>query len=157
MVKEAKENYYASVIDSNKDNQRILFSCIETLLNKKCEPRYPSSVPEKRLAESFIKFFADKIKIIRENLLVDDTTINHGDDVVLPNCELLSFQPVTTSQVMTLIKSMKLKSCDLDPIPATILKHCLSILLPVITNIVNISLKSAAVPDSLKTALIIPF
>lgn len=155
LVKEAKETYYASVIDSNKGNQRTLFNCIDALLNKKCEPRYPSSTTEDNLAQLFINFFDDKIKILRESLPSVNTTIDFGNDVH-PNCELLSFQPVTMNQVSILIKSKKLKCCALDPIPSTILKQCLPILLPVITNIVNLSLTSATVPDSLKIALLLP-
>ena len=48
------------------------------------------------------------------------------------------------------------KSCDLDPIPASILKECKSALLPVLTNIVNMSLQSASMPAALKEAVIKP-
>ena len=48
------------------------------------------------------------------------------------------------------------KSCDLDPIPASILKTCQSALLPVLTNIVNMSLQSASTPAALKEAVIKP-
>lgn len=64
LLKEAKEIYYASVIDSDKGNQRTLFNCIDALLNKKCEPRYPSSTTDDNLVQSSINFFDDKIKII---------------------------------------------------------------------------------------------
>ena len=48
------------------------------------------------------------------------------------------------------------KSCDLDPIPATVLRECLSNLLPIITKIVNMSLTEAVVPSSLKNASLHP-
>ena len=47
-------------------------------------------------------------------------------------------------------------ACDLDPIPASILKECKSTILPVLTNIVNMSLQSASMPAALKEAMIKP-
>ena len=55
-----------------------------------------------------------------------------------------------------LISLSKIKSCDLDPVPASVLKQCLSQLLPVITSVVNISLESAIMPDVLKVTQIGP-
>ncbi len=46
------------------------------------------------------------------------------------------------------------KSCPLDPMPTTILKDCLDVILPVITKIVNLSLSTSVVPDKLKEALL---
>ena len=54
------------------------------------------------------------------------------------------------------IKSSKVKTCAFDPLPASVLTKCLLRLLPVITDIVNRSLDEAFIPNSLKTALIIP-
>ena len=44
------------------------------------------------------------------------------------------------------------KSCELDPIPTTLLKKILPNLLPTITNIINLSLQSGIFPRSWKTA-----
>ena len=45
-----------------------------------------------------------------------------------------------------------LKSCQLDSIPAVVLKGCFNTLLPIITKIVNLSLSTGVMPDSLKVA-----
>ena len=156
LVKEAKENYYSSIIDENMGNQRVLFRCVDALLNRKSVPRYPSSSSDSALAESFINFFADKIKIIRDSFPNVEYNGTAGDDTMHHNCEFSSFQPVTIDDLSTCINTMKLKSCKLDPLPASILKHCLTTLLPVILKIVNLSLVNAIVPESLKTALVIP-
>ena len=49
-----------------------------------------------------------------------------------------------------------MKNCALDLLPASVLTKCLQRLPPVITDIVNRSLDEALMPNSLKTALIIP-
>lgn len=49
---------------------------------------------------------------------------------------------------------MKSSSCCLDPFPATHLKSHMSILSPIITQTINLSLQTAHVPPALKTAVI---
>ena len=48
------------------------------------------------------------------------------------------------------------KTCDLDPLPTWLLKHCLDEFAPVLTKIVNLSLKHAIVPRTLQQALVFP-
>ncbi len=48
------------------------------------------------------------------------------------------------------------KSCPLDPIPTTILKDCLDVILHVITKIVNLALSTSVMPGKLKEALLAP-
>ena len=48
------------------------------------------------------------------------------------------------------------KHCSVDPIPANVLISCFDTLLPVITKIVNTSLRCGKVPDCLKSAVILP-
>ena len=54
------------------------------------------------------------------------------------------------------MKGSSLKSRQLDPAPALVLRQCYDILLPVITRIVNLSLQHGQFPDVLKMALITP-
>ena len=48
------------------------------------------------------------------------------------------------------------KSCDLDPLPTTLLKACLDSLINPITNIINASLCSGMFPDDFKQAHVSP-
>ena len=47
-------------------------------------------------------------------------------------------------------------SCELDPIPTTLLYENLDILLPTVTNIINTSLTTGIVPRDLKTDVVKP-
>ena len=69
---------------------------------------------------------------------------------------LAVFQPVTTIEVHKLILSTPNKSCDLDPIPTTLVKQCCAELLPIITNTINGSLMSGVFPSDYKVALVRP-
>ena len=63
---------------------------------------------------------------------------------------------VTATEMERFVDKIGKKSCDLDPIPASIFKECKSTLLPILTNMVNMSLQSAFFPATLKEAMIKP-
>ena len=67
-----------------------------------------------------------------------------------------SFQPVTQDQVRKFIFKSPCKSCSSDPIPTDLLRQCLDLLLPVITDIINMSLSNGSFPDDYKLALVTP-
>ena len=54
------------------------------------------------------------------------------------------------------ILSSSSKSCDLDPIPTSVLKNCLDILLTLITDIINISMETSTFPRNFKEAHVRP-
>ena len=58
--------------------------------------------------------------------------------------------------VFKIINSASAKSCELDPIPTTLLYENVDIHLPTITNIINKSLTIDIVPRDLKTAIVKP-
>ena len=72
------------------------------------------------------------------------------------NSLLASFTPATVDEVRKIIMSSPNKSCDLDPLPTTLLKACLDTLLYPITNILNTSLYSGLFPDNFKQAQVNP-
>ena len=53
-------------------------------------------------------------------------------------------------------KSSTIKSCDLDPTPAVMLRECWPVIVPVNTDIVNHFLDCAIMPEMLKIAQIRP-
>ena len=56
-----------------------------------------------------------------------------------------------------MIKAAKNSTCEMDPIPTNLLKaRMMTILLPAIVEIVNVSLSSGIVPPSLKHAVVRP-
>ena len=46
------------------------------------------------------------------------------------------------------------KSCVLDPLPSCVIRRCADLLLPVILDIVNASLRLGHMPNALKSAII---
>ena len=69
---------------------------------------------------------------------------------------LTNFTEATEAEILNIIKQSPSKSCELDPLPTWLLKECTSELVPLITDIVNMSLRESLIPTTLKTALIRP-
>ena len=67
--------------------------------------------------------------------------------------DLVEFDSVPEPDVEKLIKLSSSKSCAL---PTWMVKQCLPVLLPFITNIVNLSLLTSTVPNQFKSAVITP-
>ena len=88
------------------------------------------------------------------------STYGDDDHLTIPAASTLlnfvEFNHVTSSEIEKLIKSSPTKSCVSDPLPTSILKECLQVLLPAITNIVNLSLSSSTVPQQFKDAVVTP-
>ena len=64
--------------------------------------------------------------------------------------------PLSNTDVLDIIRNLSTQSCQLGPIPTSLLKDSVDILLPTITDIVNSSLTSGLVPSLLKHAVITP-
>ena len=156
MIVHAREKYYAAlIVDEHKGNQRALFRTVDKLLYRKSKPYFPSSSSDKLLVEQFNEFFFQKILAIRNSLRADSHQLNVAlSESVTRSSELTCFDPVSTNHVRDLICSSKINCGALDPLPATLMTKCLPILLPVITNIVNLSFSTALIPDVLKLAII---
>ena len=120
------------------------------------DPVLPSHTDLATLANRFSAFFRDKIQLIKANIVVN-SSIPSPTEHKHHGLKLDLFQPITTiSEVMKLIRSTPNKSCDLDPIPTTLLKQCCVELLPIITSIINGSLLSGMFPSEYRLALVRP-
>ncbi|PIK38386.1 putative RNA-directed DNA polymerase from mobile element jockey-like [Apostichopus japonicus] len=69
---------------------------------------------------------------------------------------LSNFDPATDDEIRNIINKSSNTSCEMDPIPTWLLKDCLEPLLPIITSLINISLRNGEVPDNFKYAHIRP-
>ena len=150
--------YFKALIQDKHENPMALFRIVNSLLGINKENPLPPHESISALANDFNSFFVGKIEKIRSKLdALGETELSFNVIEPQPPCVLFSeFQEVSTEDVKKILSKGKLKSCDLDPLPAAILKQCLDILLPVIVHIVNVILASSCMPASLKQALVIP-
>ena len=69
---------------------------------------------------------------------------------------LCKFEPVSEEVITEIISKSPDKSCDLDPMPTSLVKSCPTELVPVIANIINASLLTGIVPAEIKHAMVKP-
>ena len=161
LMNEARRDYYDQFIEDNSTDQRRLFMASKSLLNMQSDRSLPPHTDVSLLANDMGELFITKIANIR--LKLDGVSPSHL--LSTPEPELASefsdnvlsdFQCQTVEAVRDMITSGKKKSCILDPIPVTLLSACLDPLLPVITNMVNLSLRNGYFADAWKTAVVQP-
>ena len=118
-------------------------------------PPLPESHNDEDLANAFCCFFTEKIRKIRSGVHDVTDDLLHGEEAFHTQ-QLTSFQQVTDEEVYIILKKTSSKSCELDPIPASLFNKCSNSLIPVFTDIINDSLLYGIVPDVMKVAQIRP-
>ena len=119
--------------------------CIVTkLLFLKEESSLPPSDDLRTLPEDFNDFFLNKVRNIMTVLQENQLEVNSSEDIEFQLqvvFRLEFFLPSTLDFISRLVKKVPPKSCELDPIPTTLLKQSIEVLVPVISHIIHISLK----------------
>ena len=112
------------------------------------------------MSSAFSKYSTNKISALRLKITSTSDATHH----LLTSLVLLQHQPLSCSSEQSLnTKLQKLSfrpqtntAYDLDPVPTSLLKQCLSVLLPTTANIINLSPSSGTFPDQFKHCVIKP-
>ncbi|KAK7497772.1 hypothetical protein BaRGS_00010906 [Batillaria attramentaria] len=156
-VKSAKSDFIVNSLSTS--DPRRLYSIVNNLLGKKETSTVLPELDEKTAADTLSSFFSDKITKINDELQVLKSTISSVEPTSpsFNGSPLNKFTPVTNDQLQEIIlKSNKTFSPNVDPVPTKLALEFLDILLPVMVNIINISLATGIVPTSFKKAVVQP-
>ncbi|KAK2193543.1 hypothetical protein NP493_10g04026 [Ridgeia piscesae] len=66
------------------------------------------------------------------------------------------FEPASLSDVKKLALASATKSCELNPLPTSLVKHHIDTLSPLLARIINASLSSTIFPAPMKHAVVVP-
>jgi len=133
----AKKRFNASLIASSSSNLRKLWYSINTVLERKPTPLLSSLASTQSLLQMFATFFTDKILKLHTALKSSSTIFRQNTPTILS-----AFSFISEDEVSKIISQSSNCFSDLDPIPTSLLKQCLSALLPILTKIINLSLAS---------------
>ena len=108
-----------------------------------------------------LHFFEDKVKAVcasTEGYQPPTTTSSSSpsSQSAPADVSLLVLSPCSKEEVRRLIMQSPTKSCALDPIPTSLLKEMVDVLLPYLTVMVNTSLREGRLPSSHKHAVVTP-
>ena len=114
--------YYSNMVRENEVNPKALWNSIKKVLNKSPKIVLPGHTNINNLINTFDRYFADKIAKLRTGLLSTD-----ADPTVSGFCKnkFVSFRTSPEEEVLKIIKSTPNKSCDLDPIPTSMVLYCI--------------------------------
>ena len=152
VIAQAKTSYYTSSINECTTS-KSLYTITNDLCGKNSDPILPNDIPKEELPDTFCSFFNDKVQNIRDDL---DTSDLEPEFKSYNGAIFDCFSPVNETFVRNIVSSSGTKTCDLDPIPTSILKQNIDILITPITAIINASLKSGKVPSDFKSAILNP-
>ena len=103
------------------------------------------------LATKFRDFFSNKVKAIRES--IPTSSISHEQSSLAGGIVPLNhFAPATLDELRSIISKYSIKCSPEDPLPATVMKKNLELLLPYWLDIVNLLLGTGTI-DGLKMRL----
>ena len=131
------------------------------MMGKFGDTMLPSNISPESLPDKFNEFFVHKTEEIRRSFEPDRSVPTNP--VEFFGTAFADFQLVTEDFVKkkkkkkkTVVQEMPKKSCDLDPIPTSVLYDCLDEIIPIVTSIMNKSLSSGIVPQCFKHTLVKP-
>ncbi len=126
------------------------------MLHKSTASPLPDYDSPSSLAQDFANFFDSKIEKIYQHLNSIDDTEQHSLPEPESHSLLWSFTVITEKDILKIIAKSPIKFCQLDPIPAAVFKEVYIPLIPELTALVNLSLKSGTMPSDMEVALINP-
>ena len=161
IINKARKAFYSDFIDSNRKDQGKLLRSMKKLLAPSQRLLFPDYDDHQSLANDIGEFFCRKIHNIRTTL--DSSVITQEEKATLPEDpvvgdekKLQDFRQLSYEEVRSLVQKPTKKTCNLDPMPTSMVVACLEELLPVITRILNSSLALGHFPPKWKDALVDP-
>ena len=159
-MNKARQDYYSDLISNNGNDLKHLFKVGKNLLNIAITPILPLHEDKQQLANEMGAFFIRKIANIRSDLDNHPPQVCRVGSNDYNDCKIdlpiSKFNLLSQEEVHDLIRASNKKPCCLDPIPTKLVLDCLDILHPVITKIINYSLKHGVFPSVWKNALVFP-
>ena len=155
-IKLAKQRYYSSLIRESESDPKTLFRVIRSLLYQNKSSALPSCSSDLLLANQFSEYFLHKVSNIRamfEQVLQEQANADKEQVCVASMSE---FENISQDGIRRVIARAPTKSCTLDPMPTSLLKNSLDVVLPTITDIINTSLITGVFPSTIKSAVVIP-
>ena len=156
MDKEKRSDFVKEDLEAAKGDPKKLQRKLQKLLGK-VETILPETTNNKNLADDFSEFFSSKVTKIRTQVNEEQ---QQAGEFVEPGktCHTTwnEFRDISEEELISLVKSMSSKHCDLDPLPTWLVKECIGDLAPVLRSMVNQSLHQSSVAESLQKALVFP-
>ena len=152
-MSKAKSAHCSKIIGDHSGDHRSLWKAFNKILHCCPKVRLPDHTTTEALVNTFSSIFISKISIIRSSFSIASSDVLNPPDTEMV---LQNLTYVTDDEVHCLVLSAPCKLSDLDPVPTTLVKDCIDILVIPIASIVNLSLSEGCFPSHFKSALVSP-
>ena len=162
-IKFAKRRYYNNLLHDAAGNCKQMWKVLNQILQRKTNNANTINaltVDDNNVTSrnEIVNILNDYFVSIGEKLSQGIPDVNNSHLEFMGNAcpNDLSFRPVSTAQVIKIIKELKVSSAGYDNIHINLLKSSCQVIGPIIMQIVNQSLTTSIFPDKLKVARLIP-
>ena len=169
LVKRKRNGFLNNYFSEVNGDDKLLYSRFKESVGLKMNDNLPNFACADQLSNQFCNYFSRKIELIR--LSITEKLNSTNDQFHIPSINLgnkpkveslENFAPITDHELFSIINSLNDKQCDLNEIPAWLLKACMVELASIILFIVNEykrvneSFRTCVFPLCLKQALVRP-
>ena len=130
-----------------------LFSVTNTFLVKSKTSALLSSIPSALPPQRFSDFYVSKTSTTRNNLNSQTLPLPPVTHTVFDGSPLIAFHPVSESTVREVLNKTAFKTCELDPLPSSLLAELVDDLVPSFTSVINKSFLTGSFPSVFKSAV----
>ena len=157
-MKEARTKFYHNNIQKNLSNSRNLYAVLRKVTGCCKEKCIPTGRSKKVIADEMANFYSEKISKIREEVQTSSASQEYSRNTISSqNLRIFEkFSQVNESELRKCISEIKSKTCKADPIPTSLVKENLDILMPILLHIINSCIQQRIFPDQLKNGLVTP-
>ena len=153
MLIDAKTKFFQDKISENKKDKKVLYNIVSSTIGVNTENPMPPGNSNIEVANSFANFFINKIQNIHDKLEIYSHFEPIHKDIPIPlNC----FHEISKEELVKLVNSLHIKSCELDPLPIWFIKENLEEFLDVLLKLVNTSLTNSEFISDWKIAILSP-
>ena len=160
MWDQAERSFFWGALADNRTNLKEIFNICNTILGRNNNLPLSPSDSNITLANNFNNYFHDKIGNIYSSLVQQNQAIPETYGVEVHPCPMppyfMEFKPISCSNLEWYVMASSTKSCELDPIPTSLLKKILPSVTQLLTAIVNNSTTLGIFPNCIKGALVQP-
>ena len=146
-------------IAEHKLDTKSIYAMSFKLLGKMTDNPLPEHNSKLDLGNDFSNYFKDKIDTIMMNLQSSDDNpidLKYIESHRTTDVKFEEFLLIEEDTIKTIVRSAPSKSCELDPLPISLLKEHLDVIAPALRDLVNNSTKSGIMSSNLKEALLRP-
>ena len=150
-----KKEFYRNEINECEGKNKMLYKCVNRLLDVKQDSVLPTHNSSLELANQFQSYFKEKIETIRKQFPISSSEHTTSNTDTFTGTILETFEPATEDEIRSIIMEYGIKCSPEDPVPTKLLNNCYETFIPIWLDLVNLSLSQGSM-DFLKNAVLRP-